>query len=258
MSRFDPPGDQSSRGPFDTLSTSQVQTAGGSLAGKEAMPVSSALVDSASAGSSRRAGSFSEGTIGGWGSVIHPMVTPGPCVRHGHGYPTRKEGLASGRRDGGNFRPFRGPRSRVTLGGAFGLKHRRLETEQTQISEQLGQALFVERGLREGIAELDLPSNSDLALGAGLTETQEANRRFRSTFTQAPNLFGQPLLQFLGGDGCVWMAADCDLAHGSIVGDAWTRGNGCLYPFRIVDLQRRSGGERCAVLLIYPMFVGKT
>lgn len=92
--------------------------------------------------------------------------------------------------------PFGGDR----LGGAdpnatwraFGLEHRGLEAKQAQISQQFGHALVIERGLGRAYAELDLPSNADLAFGAGLAEAQEADHCRRNIFTQALDLCGQP------------------------------------------------------------------
>jgi hypothetical protein len=60
------------------------------------------------------------------------------------------------------------------------LKHGGLEAQQTQISQQLAQASIIKWGHRRSYADLDLPSDFDLALRAGLTEAQEANRRFGS------------------------------------------------------------------------------
>lgn len=142
-------------------------------------------------------------------------------------------------------------------GAAFGLEHCGLEAKQTQIPQQLGQGLIVERRLGRVYAELNLPSNSDLAFGAGLAETQEADRRFRRIFTQTSDLCGQPLLQFLGGDGSVWMTTDRDLAHTLIVSASGPGGNGCPYPFRFSIRHPQSSGERHAAVLVYTALVGK-
>jgi hypothetical protein len=114
----------------------------------------------------------------------------------------------------------------------LGSEYRGLEAKQAQIPQQLGHALVIERGLGRAYAELDLPSDSDLVFGAGLAETQQANRCRRNIFTQAFDLCGQPPVQILGRDRSVWMTTDCDLAHTLIVGGRGTRGNGCPYPFR--------------------------
>lgn len=69
---------------------------------------------------------------------------------------------------GGNRLEIAGPSA---IWRALGLEYRGLEAKQAQIPQQLGHALVIERGLGRAYAELDLPSNSDLAFGAGLAET---------------------------------------------------------------------------------------
>ena len=128
------------------------------------------------------------------------------------------------------------------------MEYRGLEAKQAQIPQQLGQALVIERGLGRAYAELDLPSDSDLAFGPGLAEAQEADHCRRNIFTQAFDLCGQPPVQILVRDRSVWMTTDCDLAHTLIVGGEGTRGNGCSYPFRSMtwrDMQMASPERGC-------------
>lgn len=143
-------------------------------------------------------------------------------------------------------------RSGDAVRGTFGLEHRGLKAKQAQIPKQLSQALIVDWRLGRGYAELDLPSNADLAAGARLAETQEADGRFRRTFAQSLDLCSQPLLQLLDADGSVWMTTNCDLAHALIFGDAGPRDNGCPYPFPIVSppttIRRRA---RCSSASLY-------
>ena len=107
-----------------------------------------------------------------------------------------------------------------------------MEAEQSQIAEQRTETALREGGPGPRRAELDLPANSYLPIGTSLGEAQETYRSLGSASAKHFHLSGQPNLELLGREWCIWVAADRDLRHTLILSDAGRFRNGCRYPFR--------------------------
>jgi hypothetical protein len=128
-------------------------------------------------------------------------------------------------------------RSSVRPGVAPG-EERRLEAEQPQVSQRIGEPMPGEQWLVIGQLELYQPADIELGVGQALSQPRQPQRGMRRLGAQLLDLPLEPTLELVGRDGRTRMAADRELNHGPRIGAADARSNGVHRASRLARVGR--------------------